>query len=205
MRSLRTRLLALWLMVATSAAATGFVLFEFYRQSANSQIMRAEDVVARSCRDIGERYAFVVAGWNGSTNSIDDTLKQRLVEAVQAALAHAPGVEGGIWQADAGSLAYAFPTYEGTGPKTDLPAAELNTIREVNFEALRSGRPAGLRQSARSQTLLVHACPLRGPLQGTTAWTMTRAFTAEGPAYAQLLTGLLVLALTIFGSAIWLA
>ena len=64
---------------------------------------------------------------------------------------------------------------------------------------------AALRQPARSQTLLVHACPLRGPLQGTTAWTMTRAFTAEGPAYAQLLTGLLVLALTIFGSAIWLA
>jgi len=51
----------------------------------------------------------------------------------------------------------------------------------------------------------VHACPLRGPLQGTTAWTMTRAFTAEGPAYTQLLTGLLVLALTIFGSALWLA
>jgi len=50
-------------MLATSAAATGFVLFESYRQSANSQIMRAEDVVARSCRDIGERYAFVVAGW----------------------------------------------------------------------------------------------------------------------------------------------
>src|SRR6266545_1758813 len=100
MRSLRTRLLALWLMVAASAAATGFVLFEFYRQSANSQIMRAEDVVARSCRDIGERYAFVMAGWNGSTNSIDDALKQRLVEAVQTALARAPGVEGGIWQAE---------------------------------------------------------------------------------------------------------
>ena len=24
-----------------------------------------------------------------------------------------------------GSLAYAFPTYEGTGPKTDVPAAEM--------------------------------------------------------------------------------
>jgi hypothetical protein len=81
----------------------------------------------------------------------------------------------------------------------------LNTIREVNAEALRSGRSAGLRQPARSQVLLVQAYPLRGPLQGTTAWTMTRAFTAEGPAYTQLLTGLLVLALTIFGSAIWLA
>jgi signal transduction histidine kinase len=34
---------------------------------------------------------------------------------------------------------------------------------------------------------------------------MTRTFTAEGPAYNQLLTGLAVLVLTIFGSAVWLA
>jgi len=70
---------------------------------------------------------------------------------------------------------------------------------------LQSGRPAVIRQTGRSQVLLVQACPLRGPLQGTTAWTMTRTFTAEGPAYNQLLTGLAVLVLTIFGSAVWLA
>src|SRR6266478_762486 len=204
MRSLRTRLLALWLMLATSAAATGFVLFEFYRQSANSQIMRAEDLVARSCRDIGDRYAFVVAGWNGSTNSIDDTLKQRLVEAVQAALARAPGVEGGIWQADAGSLAYAFPTYEGTGPKTDLPEAERTSIRQVNGDVARSERPLTMRQTARSQVLLLHACPIAGPLPNVTGWTMTRVFTGQGPAYHQLLIGLAVLAVTVLGSAIWL-
>jgi hypothetical protein len=115
MRSLRTRLLALWLMLAVSAAAIGFVLFEFYRQSANSEVMRAEDAVARSCRDIGERYAFVMVGWDGSTNSIDDTLRQRLVDAVQLAFARAPGVEGGIWQADAGSLAYAFSNLRRDG------------------------------------------------------------------------------------------
>jgi signal transduction histidine kinase len=204
MRSLRTRLLALWLMLATSAAATGFVLFEFYRQSANSQIMRAEDVIARSCRDIGERYAFVVAGWNGSTNGIDDTLKERLVEAVQAALARAPGVEGGIWQADAGSLAYSFPTYEGTGPKTDLPEAERTSIRQVNGDVARSERPLTMRQTARSQVLLLHACPVAGPLLNVTAWTMTRVFTGQGPAYNQLLIGLTVLAVTVLGSAIWL-
>jgi C4-dicarboxylate-specific signal transduction histidine kinase len=34
---------------------------------------------------------------------------------------------------------------------------------------------------------------------------MTRTFTAEGPAYTQLLAGLAVLVLTIFGSALWLA
>jgi signal transduction histidine kinase len=198
------RLLALWLVLAVSAIVTGFVLFEFYRQSANSQIMRAEDVIARSCRDIGDRYAFVLAGWNVSTSNIDDTLKQRLVEAVQAALARAPGVEGGIWQADAGSLAYAFPTYEGTGPKTDLPEAELASIRQVNGDAARTDRGATMRQTTRSQALLFHACPIAGPLPNVTGWTMTRVFTGQGPAYNQLLIGLAVLAVTVVGSAIWL-
>src|SRR5207237_6994834 len=109
------------------------------------------------------------------------------------------------WKADAGSLAYAFPTYEGTGPKTDLPAAELSTIRQVNADALRDERPATIRQFGRSQVLVVHACPLRGPIAGATGWTMTRVFTAEGRPYNQLLIGLSVMALTVVGSAIWLA
>ncbi|MGY3441344.1 sensor histidine kinase [Bradyrhizobium sp. USDA 4473] len=203
MRSLWSRLLALWIMLVLSGAATGYLLFESFQQTANARVARSEELVARACRDIADRYQFFVSGWTGGP--VDARLKQELNALVQVALSGATGVEGGVWQADAGSLAYAFPSYEGTGPKTDLPVAELGTIREVNGEALRSGRPAGLRQPARSQVLLVHACPLRGPLQGTTAWTMTRAFTAEGPAYTQLLTGLVVLAVTIFGSAIWLA
>lgn len=203
MRSLRSRLLALWIMLVVSGAATGYLLFESFQQTANARLARSDELVARACRDLADRYQFFVAGWSGG--QIDDPLKQQLAAVVQTALAGAPGVEGGVWQADQGSLAYAFPTYEGTGPKTDLPSAELNTIREVNAEAQRSGRAVSSRQPGRSQVLIVHACPLRGPLQGVTGWTMTRAFTAEGPAYNQLLTGLLVLALTIFGSAAWLA
>jgi signal transduction histidine kinase len=203
MRSLRSRLLALWIMLAVSGVATGYLLLESFQQTANARLARSEELVARACRDLADRYQFFVSGWRGGP--IDDQLKQQLTAVAQAALAGAPGVEGGFWQADESSLAYAFPTYEGTGPKTDLPAAELNTIREVNAEALRSGRAASIRQPGRSQVLIVHACPLRGPLAGVTGWTMTRAFTAEGPAYNQLLAGLLVLALTIFGSAAWLA
>ena len=203
MRSLRSRLLALWIMLVASGIATGYLLFESFQQTANARLARSEELAARACRDLADRYQFFVTGWSGG--EIDDSLKQQLATVVQSALSGAIGVEGGIWQADAGSLAYAFPTYEGTGPKTDLPAAELNTIREVNAEALRSGRPASVRQSGRSQVLIVQACPLRGPLVGLTGWTMTRSFTAEGPAYNQLLAGLLLLALTIFGSAAWLA
>lgn len=203
MHSLRSRLLALWIMLVVSGIATGYLLFESFQQTANARLARSEELVARACRDLADRYQFFVADWHGGP--IDDPLRQQLTAVTQTALAAANGVEGGIWKADDGSLAYAFPTYEGTGPKTDLPAAELNTIREVNAEALRSGRAASIKQPGRSQVLIVHACPLRGPLSEVTGWTMTRAFTAEGPAYNQLLAGLIVLALTIFGSAAWLA
>ncbi|WP_354242740.1 HAMP domain-containing sensor histidine kinase [Bradyrhizobium sp. LA2.1] len=203
MRSLRSRLLALWIMLVVSGATTAYLLFESFRQTSDARVARSEELVARACRDIADRYQFFVSGWSGGP--IDDRLKHEFGTLVRTALVNAVGVEGGVWQADIGSLAYAFPTYEGTGPKTDLPAAESDTIREVNAEALRSGRPAIIRQTGRSQVLLVQACPLRGPLQGVTAWTMTRTFTAEGPAYKQLLTGLAVLVLTIFGSALWLA
>jgi signal transduction histidine kinase len=204
MRSLRTRLIALWAMLVASALVTGFLLLQFYRQSANVQVGQAEDSVIRACRDIGDRYAFFVSGWRGSDADIDDRLKGELNNVVRAALGRAAGVEGGIWQSTNGPLAYAFPTYEGTGPKTDLPAAELPAIRQANLDALKSEHPVTIRQSGQSQVLVLHACPLEGPLPEVTAWTMTRVFTGRGRAYNQFLAGLAVLAFTVLGSAAWL-
>ena len=40
MRSLWSRLLALWLMLAVSGVVTGLLLVEFYRQSTNAQVGR---------------------------------------------------------------------------------------------------------------------------------------------------------------------
>jgi hypothetical protein len=54
MASLRARLVVLWLMFAASGAATAFLLLEYYQQSANAQVGRAEEVVLRACREIGE-------------------------------------------------------------------------------------------------------------------------------------------------------
>jgi signal transduction histidine kinase len=206
MRSLRTRLLALWVMLAVSGTVTGLLLLEFYRQSANAQVARAVDLATRTCRELDDRYGFFLTGWHGAkANGIDDALKRDLTAVVEASLAHAAGVEGGLWQASHGSLAYAFPTYEGTGPKTDVPEAELATIRRVNADALGNDRPVTVQQFGRSQVLVVHACPVAGPLADVTAWTMTRAFIGEGRAYNQLLVGLAALALTVLGSAVWLA
>jgi signal transduction histidine kinase len=191
-------------MLAISGTATALLLFEFYQESTNAVVSRAEDEVARSCRDLGDRYAFFVAGWQGVHSEVDDVLKRELVSVVAAALARSSGVEGGVWQSDHGSLAYAFPTYEGTGPKTDIPQAEISTIRQVNAASLHSERPVTITQPGPSQVLVVHACPLKGPLAMVTGWTMTRVFTGQGHAFNQLLTGLGVLALTVLGSAVWL-
>src|SRR5437016_14301705 len=122
MRSLRSRLLALWIMLVVSGVATGYLLFESFRLSANARLARAEELVARACRDLADRYQFFVAGWGGAP--IDDQLKRQLTDVTQAALAGINGVEGRVWQSDADSLDYAFPTYEDNGPKTHLPAAE---------------------------------------------------------------------------------
>ncbi|MGH6823547.1 MAG: sensor histidine kinase, partial [Methylocella sp.] len=114
------------------------------------------------------------------------------------------GIEGGIWQTDQGSLAYAFPTYEGTGAKTDLPAAEEPSIREAAEAAAFDSAPFDRRQDGRSQTLLLHACPLPGPIPHLSAWTMTRVVTAGGRAYVQAMAGLGVLLVVVLGSAAWL-
>ncbi len=204
-RSLRTRLIAVWVMLALSALVTGFLLWQFYQQSANVQLAQAESAVVRACRDIGDRYAFYATGWSGRDAAIDERLKGDLQNVLNSALSRVQGVEGGIWNTAAGSIAYAFPTYEGTGPKTDIPAAELSTIQRINNEALRSDREVTVRQSGQSQVLVVHACLLNGPVSDATAWTMTRVFVGRGVAYNQLLTGLAVLTFAVLGSAASLA
>ncbi|MFH6783210.1 MULTISPECIES: sensor histidine kinase [Methylobacterium] len=204
LHSLRASLLALWFLLLASAAATAYLLYEFYTQSAAVQVAQAEIQVARACREIGDRFAFFSAGWGGSVAEVDEALARQLTDVVVTALASHPGIEGGIWTASGGAAAYAFPTYEGTGPKTDLPAAEFDTIRRINAESLSADRPVAARRVARTQTLVVQGCPLRGPVHGATAWTMARVYTDQGRAYGQLLAGFGFLAATVLGSALLL-
>jgi signal transduction histidine kinase len=193
---------AVWVLSLVACAAVGLLLVQLYRQSTAAQVGRAEAVVAHACDLIRDRYQFYTAGWQGRVPPLDDdALNRDLAAAVALALARQDDVEGGIWQAEAGSLAYAFPTYEGSGPKTDLPAAERENIRAVNEESTREQQVTDQRIALRSQTLLLHACPLGGPIPGLTAWTMTRVQVATG--YSPLGLGLgILLALMVGMSAL---
>ena len=203
LHSLRTRLLGLWTLSLLACVAVSVLLVQLYQQSTAAQIGRAEAVVARACDLIRDRYGFYAAGWSGSSGGQpDERLRSDLATVVGLALSHQDGIEGGVWQSSSGPLAYAFPTYEGTAPKTDLPAAEREQIQAINQQAARDEQAVDRRTSAGSQTLLLHACPLNGPISGLTAWTMTRVRAIQGFRPLQLGLGVL-LALMVAMSA-WL-
>ncbi len=194
--SLQARLVALWIALLASAAATAYLLYGLYTQSTAVQISQAEIAVGRACREIIDRYTVLVR--KGEEPGGD------LSGLVAGALAGWPGIEGGVWSAESGSLAYAFPSYEGSGPKTDLPQAESETIRAVNAESRQLGRSVVTHRVSRTQALLVQACPLPGRSPGLTGWTMTRAHVNDGPAYTRFLAALGFLAVAVVGAAAFL-
>ncbi|MBN9511398.1 MAG: HAMP domain-containing histidine kinase [Alphaproteobacteria bacterium] len=203
MFSLRARLFVVWLLSLAAACAVGWLLFQLYRQSTSAQLARAEAAVARGCERIADRYAFYVTGWAGPVQaSADPALRRDLTTVVSLGLADSRGVEGGVWQLSAGPLAYAFPTYEGTGPKTDLPEAERARIAALNAAAAQAERSQRAEYAAGAQTLVLNACPLPGPIADLTAWTMTRVIAAAGLDALRL--GLGVLLALVLALAAWL-
>jgi signal transduction histidine kinase len=169
-----------------------------FRQSATAQAGQAEAAIGRACDAIAGSYRFYTAGWQGApAEPGEEALRQNLTAVVYTALRNHPGVEGGIWQSEAGSLAYAYPTYEGGGPKTDVPQAELPRIRAVNQAALAEERQVSSRYEAASQILLLTACPLPGPIPSVTGWAMSRVFTFAGRSYRQLMAGLGILFVSV--------
>lgn len=171
----------MWGLSLAACVAVAFLLFQLYQQSMDAQVGRAEAVIAHACDLIRDRYSFYTVGWSGpQPGQTDARLRSDLANAVGMALAQQSGVEGGIWKSEAGPLAYAFPTYEGTGPKTDLPLAERDQIQAMNQQAARDEQAVARHVSSGSQTLLLQACPLSGPISGLTAWTMTRVRAVQG-------------------------
>ena len=101
-------------------------MIPLYRKSTEAQVGHAQAVIARSCDMIVGRYGFYTAGWVSPVpQRPDQRLRAGLASVVAAALASQDGVEGGIWQAESGSLAYTCPTYQRTGPKVAGVAHEI--------------------------------------------------------------------------------
>jgi hypothetical protein len=120
-------------------------------------------------------------------------------------LDEAPGVEGGFWHDRLGFVAYAFPTHQGSQPKTDVPATERGRIETLVRSSLgRTAQAVGLQRGTREAIVLV-ACPVATNTANLGAWTMARVPVAAGRAYDEVTRGLALLLVFAAGSGLWLS
>ena len=199
MRSLRFQLSLFAALLAVLCAALAVAMVVMYRSSAGAQVEAARAVAEQSCRAIAARYAQSVPAPVAAAPQLD--LLQVLLQLV---LREAPHVEGGIWQARGGMLAYAYPTYEGSGVKRDVPEAEQPLIVELAQRAARTQQPQADVLRGSREALIVAACPLAAPARDLAAWTMTRTHAGALAALGSLYTGLAVLLAVVLVSAVWL-
>ncbi len=199
MRSLRSQLVFFWVLLITFCATLAIVMVSLYRSSAGAQIAVGQAAAEQSCRAIAMRYAKSVPTPAPAAPQID--LLQVLLQLV---LIEMPHVEGGIWQASGGFLAYAYPTYEGSGVKRDIPATEQPLILELSQRAARAQAPQTDVVRGSREALIVSSCPLPSPGNDLAAWTMTRTHAGALAAQNSLRVGLGVLLLVVLASGIWL-
>ena len=199
MRSLRGQLVFFWLLLLGVCAALAVVMVTLYRSSVGVQIATGSAVAERACREIATRYARSLPTPLPARPQLD--LLQVLLQLV---LLEAPQVEGGVWQAADGLVAYAYPTYEGGGAKRDIPAAEQPLIVETARQAARTRQARTDVVRGSREALIVTACPLAATGDDLAAWTMTRTHAGALDAQASVRAGLVALMAAVIVSGLWL-
>ncbi|MCS4511304.1 sensor histidine kinase [Xylophilus ampelinus] len=199
MRSLRSQLIFFWVILFAICATLAVVMVSVYRGSAGAQLAAGRTAVERACGAIAARYARSVPQPQPPQPQID--LLQVLLQLV---LVEAPHVEGGIWQGKGGFLAYAYPTYEGSGVKRDIPAAEQPLLLEIAALAARTRQVQTDVVRGSREAMIVTACPLASPDGDLVAWTMTRTHAGALAAENSLRVGLGMLLVAVVASGGWL-
>lgn len=199
MKSLRGQLVFFWVLLFAICVGLGAMMVTLYRSSAGAQVAGGRAQAEQSCLAIAARYAKSVPDPAPATPQLD--LLQVLLQLV---LIEAPHIEGGIWQGAGGLIAYAYPTYEGSGVKRDIPVTEQPLIVEMSERAARTQQPQTDVVRGSREALIVSSCPLASPSHDLAAWTMTRTHAGALAAQTSLRTGLGILTGVVLASGIWL-
>ncbi|AAM35117.1 two-component sensor histidine kinase [Xanthomonas citri pv. citri] len=193
-RSLLRQLLLIWMVIVAACVGVATMLYGLYRQTEGVRLEEARQQLGGQCARIVQRYA----GASEAARRGDDGAGLAAV-VVQLVLADAPGVEGGVWDLHKGFVAYAYPTYDGSDHKTDIPAAEWANIVNAAQQSVTTKQAAQYRRDGRREVLLISACPLAS---GSAAWTMTRVPASKADAWRPLVVGMLLIFAMVAISAI---
>ncbi|QQB38115.1 sensor histidine kinase [Achromobacter deleyi] len=202
-KSIRRDLAILWFWIAIVALVLAGLLVALSRQGASSQVARARDLAAVSCEALraGSARLRLVDAVGPQTAASALPGAQAILDL---ALRDRPGMEGGFWQPGAGVVAYAFPTYDGTGIKRDPPSAELERIgataqRALDAAVLVTDMRPGLREA-----VVFAACPVDTPNNPLAAWTLTRVPLIGGDVINALILAVSLLLGMVVVSGLWL-
>lgn len=201
--SFSTQLVMLWALVAALCATLVALVWIVAGSAESEQIAGARAQGASACEAVASRYASSV---RPSAAQPDTEPMHAILDIV---LARAPDVEGGFWTrdgagADGRFLAYAFPTYQGSGIKRDVPEAETPLIvRTLNASAATRTTATNVVEGAQDAVVAV-ACPVpAGP--DLFVWTLTRAHPPLGRHGELLASGLAAVLAVILAIAAALA
>ncbi|MBU9380735.1 sensor histidine kinase [Burkholderia gladioli] len=194
--SFSTQIAVLWILVAILCSLLAAVVWLMSSSALGERVAAGRQQAFAACEAVASRYDMSVQ--RPHETNID--LMHAVLDLV---LARSEGVEGGFWSKSAaapnGFLAYAFPTYEGSGVKRDVPEAETPLILRTLGAAAAGARTQTSIVSSGADAVIAVACPVPHR-DGMVAWTLTRARPPLGPygeSAAKVLAGVLALILVL--------
>jgi signal transduction histidine kinase len=163
--SLKRQIRALGILFILTILLACVFAVQLMRNSDAARIADAERQLEQATAQLRAHYSYVAQAFKQRNVVGPDTAADnRLLTSITASvLAGMPRVEGGFYFANGSRLlGYAYPTYQGSGPKSDIPPAERPTILVVARQAAATYGAVGKRIDTASDTLLFRALPLQG-------------------------------------------
>jgi signal transduction histidine kinase len=162
--SLKRQIRILGLLLAATIALASGLAIEFAQHSEKALVAEAQRQLVSAARKLRESYENALSSPSKRSLQVGDSTSSdtALHALTSAALASFPGVEGGFYASRTGTLVgYAYPTYQGSGPKTDVPAAERGSIIKTAQAACAAQGSAELRVRTGNDVILFYALALR--------------------------------------------
>lgn len=174
--TLRARILILFVFTLLTSSAVAFVLYEMYELGATSQVSKAKKLNEYVCEELKDKFDSAL------TRKVFDQSKETAFQSalLEIVLSRHEGVEGGFWSEPKGFLAYAYPTYEGSGIKTDVPSAERAALEKISKLSLASSAAQSSVHVGRRNSQIISACSTQGASSTVAIWTMSRVATVSG-------------------------
>jgi signal transduction histidine kinase len=168
---LQRQLVLIMLAAVFVAASAALMVLEAARGAERAILSDSSRVLAEAAAELKQQYQDRL-NLGASLLKLPLAAQNVSLRGISAAVLSAyPGVEGGYFR-NGNFLGYAFPTHDNPAAKTDVPAAELDSIQAAAEECLKQRR--AVERSIRDpyEVVLIRAQPDRDG--SAAAWVMKR-------------------------------